>query len=106
MEEIKNVVEGMDKKNAPEEDAITGEIYEQTFKTFPKFITAMYNGCLRSAFFKRWKRAKLIAIVKPEKGNSEDVLKYLPLSILNIVGKELEEVLIKIINHRVYSTDL
>jgi hypothetical protein len=65
----------------------------------------MYNGCLRSAFFKRWKRAKLISIVKPEKVNSEDVLKYRPLSILNILGKGLEEVLINIINYRVYFTD-
>jgi len=50
MEEIRNVVEDMDKKNAPEEDGITGEIYEQAFETFPRFITTMYNGCLGSAF--------------------------------------------------------
>jgi len=35
MEEIRNAVEGMDKKNAPDEDGITGEICEQTFGTFP-----------------------------------------------------------------------
>ena len=56
-------------------------------------------------FSKRWKRAELIPIVKPEKDKSEDVLKYRILSILNIVGKRLKEVLINIINHRVYSTD-
>jgi len=67
MEENRNVVEGMDKNNVPEEDGNTGEIYEQTFETFPRFITAMYNGCLRSEFSKRWKRAKLIPIVKSEK---------------------------------------
>jgi len=38
MEEIRNAVESMDKKNAPEEDGIAGEIYEQTFETFPKFM--------------------------------------------------------------------
>jgi len=105
MREIRNAVESMDKKNAPEEDGITGKIYEQTFETFSRFMTGMYNGCLRSAFFKRWKRAKLIPIVKPEKVNGEDVLKYRPLSILNIVGKGLEEVLINIINYRFYFTD-
>jgi len=90
MEEIGNAVKKMDKKNAPGEDGIIGEIYEQIFENFPRFITAMYDGCLRSAFFpKRWERAKLIAIVKPEKENSEEVLKYRPLSILNIVGEEL-----------------
>ena len=105
MEEIRNAVESMDKKNAPVEDGITGKIYEQTFETFSRFITAMYNGCLRSAFFKRWKRAKLIPLVKPKKVSSEYILKYRPLSILNIVGKGLEEVLRNIINYRVYSTD-
>jgi len=105
MEEIRNAVESMDKKNAPEEDGITGEIYEETFETFPRFITAMYNGCYKVHFSKRWKRAKLIPIVKPEKENSEDVLKYRPLSILYFIGKGLEVIPINIINHRVYSTD-
>jgi hypothetical protein len=31
MEEIRKAVESMDKENAPEEDGITGNIYEQTF---------------------------------------------------------------------------
>jgi hypothetical protein len=58
MEEIRSAVESMDKKNAPEEDGITGEIYEQTFETFLKFITAMYNACLRSAFFQEVEKFK------------------------------------------------
>jgi hypothetical protein len=33
VEEIRNAVESMDNKNAPEEDGITGKIYKQPFKT-------------------------------------------------------------------------
>jgi len=53
VEEIRNAVESMDNKKAPGEDGITSKIYKQTFGTFPLFITAMYNGCLRSGVFQR-----------------------------------------------------
>ena len=81
--EVKNAVESMNNKKAPGEDGITGEIFKQTFDIFPKYITAMYNGCLRKGVFpKRWKRAKLIPIVKPGKEGSEEVTKYRPISLL------------------------
>jgi hypothetical protein len=64
----------MGNKEAPGEDGITGEIYKSTFETFPSYITALYNGCLRRGVFPtRWKRAKLIPITKPGQENSEDV---------------------------------
>ena len=43
MEEIRNAVESMAKKNAPEKDGITGEIFEQTIESFPRYVIAMYN---------------------------------------------------------------
>jgi hypothetical protein len=46
MAEIRNAVETLNNKKAPGEDRITGEIFKQTFKISPKFITAMYNECL------------------------------------------------------------
>jgi hypothetical protein len=91
--EIRNAVESMNNKKAPGEDGITGEIFKQAFETFPKYITAMYNGCLRKGVFpKRWKRAKLIPIVKPGKEDSEEVTKFRPISLLNIEGKIMEKI--------------
>jgi hypothetical protein len=70
--EIRNAVESMDNKKVPGEDGITGEIFKQIFEPLPKYITTMYNGCLRKGVFpKRWKRAKLIPIVKPGKEDCE-----------------------------------
>jgi len=78
--EIRNVVESMNSKKAPGEDGITYEILKQAFETFPKYITATYNGCLRNGVFpKRWKRAKLIPIVKPGKEHSEELTKFRPV---------------------------
>jgi len=58
----------MNTKKVPEEDGITGENFKQAFETFRRYITAMYNVCLRKGVFpKKRKRVKLIPIVKPGK---------------------------------------
>jgi hypothetical protein len=57
VDEIKNAVASMGNKKAPGEDGITGEIYKSTFVILPRYITAIYNGCLRRGTFPvRWKR--------------------------------------------------
>jgi len=104
--EIRNAVDSLNTKKAPGEDGIAGEIFKQAFETFPKYITAMYNWCLRKGVFpKRWKRAKLMPIVKPGKEVSEEVTKFRPISLLNIEGKIMEKMLISRINYWAYSTN-
>jgi hypothetical protein len=104
--EVKNAVESMDNKKAPGENGITGELFKQIFETFPNCITTMYNECLRKGTFpNRWKRAKLIPIVKPNKEGSDQVTKYRPISLLNIEGKILEKLLISRINYWAYTTN-
>jgi hypothetical protein len=106
LEEIRNAIESMGNKNAPEEDGITGEIYKSTFAIIPSYVTAVYNGCLRRGVFPtRWKRAELLPITKPGKENNEDISKFCPISLLNTGGKVLEKVLINGINYHVYSHD-
>ena len=104
--EIRNAVESMNNKKAPGDDGITGEIFKEAFQTFPKYLKAAYNGCLRKGDFpKRWKRAKLITIVKPGKEDSEEVTKFRPINILNIEGEIMEKILMTIINYWAYSTN-
>jgi hypothetical protein len=87
VEETRNAVACIDKKKAPGEEGITGEVYKSAFEFFPRFITAMCNGCLRRGVFpKRWKTAKLMPIVKPGKGNSDEVSKLRPISLLKTGG--------------------
>ena len=95
------MVASMDRKKVLGEDRITGEVYKSAFEILPRYITAMYSGCLRRGVFpKRWKTAKLIPIVKQGKENSDEVSKYHPISLLNTGGKDLEKLLINRINHR------
>jgi hypothetical protein len=64
----------------------------------------MYNGCLRDVVFpKRWKRAKIIPIIKPGKEASYDVSKYRPISLFKVGCKVLEKVTTNRINHNVYT---
>jgi retron-type reverse transcriptase len=67
---------------------------------------AMYNGCLREGVFpKSCKRAKIIPITKPGKGNSYEVSKYRPITLLNVAAKVLEKAMINRINHHIYTND-
>jgi len=91
-------------KKAPGEDRIKGEIYKSAFEIFPRYITAIYNCCLnRGVFPMRWKRTKLVPITKPGKENSEDIITFRPISLINTGGKVLEKLFINRINHHVFS---
>jgi len=82
-EEIGRVIEGMNNKKAPGEYGITVEIYKLTFKIFPKSITSMYNGCIKNGIFlERWKKAKIIPIMKPDSQTCEEVTEHRPISLL------------------------
>jgi hypothetical protein len=103
--EVKNAVESMTNKKAPREGGITGEIFKQTFETFPNYITTMYECLRKGTLPKEWKLAKLIPVVKPGKEGSEHVTKYRPISLLNIEGKIMEKLLISRINYWAHSTN-
>ena len=106
VEEVGNVIARMNNNNkAPGKDGITGNIYKQAFRTVPKFITALYNGCLKQGTFPtKWKEAKIIPIIKPGREKSHEVSKYSPISLLNYGGKVLEKLLINRIKHHVSNT--
>ena len=70
-------------------------------QNLPRYITPIYNGRLKeSKFSKRWKTA---LIIKQGKEGCKEVNKFRPISLLEIGGKVLEQVMINIINHYVYS---
>jgi hypothetical protein len=101
--EIRDAIKGMNKNKATGEDGITSNILQHAFNLLPKFTTAMYNRCLRTACFPRiWKRAKIIPTVKPGKEISNDISKYRPISLINTAAKVLKNVLINRIMNHVY----
>ena len=105
--EIKNAIEELKNKKSPGEDGITGEIYKRVYQLFPSFTYTIYSVCLQAGCFpKRWKKAKIIPVVKPGKGKVQDASKYRLISLINVGGKGLEKLLINRIMHHLYSNNL
>jgi hypothetical protein len=91
------------KKKAPGGDGIPNEVWKCVVTILPKYLTAIYNGCLKDGVFpNRWKKAKIIPIVKPGTEGSDEVNKFRPISLLDSGGKVLEKLLINGINHHMY----
>ena len=106
-EEILAVLEKFDPSKAPGEEGLNRDTCLKTFKRFPTFFTEIYNEFVRKGHFpKQWNHSIIIPIVKPGKEGSTDVNKYRPISLLNIGGKVLENLLIDRINHHVFSNCL
>ncbi|KAK9717611.1 Reverse transcriptase (RNA-dependent DNA polymerase) [Popillia japonica] len=94
----------MDSSKAPAKDGITSEIRLRIYIIFPLFLTEVYTQCLIKAFFpKEWKEN--ISVIKPGKENSEDVLKYRPISLINAGRKVLEKLLINRIMAYMYANN-
>jgi len=66
--EIKTAVASMKEKKEHGKDGIPSEVYKSLVETLPRYITAIYKGCLKeSTFPKRWKTALILPIIKPGK---------------------------------------
>ena len=103
-QEVTNAIQDMRNKKAPGEDGIPNEVWKGVMKILPKYLTAIYNICLKEGVFpRRWKTAKIIPIVKPGKEGNDEVSKFRPISLLASGGKVLEKLLINRINHHAYT---
>jgi hypothetical protein len=92
--EIREAIKGIEKTRSPGEDGITSDFLLRAFNLLPKFTTALYNGCLRTACFpRRWKTTIIIPIIKPGKETCDDIFKYLPISLINTTAKVIEKIL-------------
>ena len=100
--EIIHILENMDPNKTPGEDGLTSKILLEVAKILPRFVTAIYNNCLRrNNVPQQWKKARLVPIIKPEKESSQEVTKFRPISLLNTGGKVLEKLLINRILHHI-----
>jgi len=64
VQEVTYVIQDMGNFKAPGEDGILNEVWKCVSTMLPRYMTAIYNGCLREGVFpKRWKKARIIPIV-------------------------------------------
>jgi hypothetical protein len=50
-EEIASVIKKFNPKKAPGEDGLTSEIILHVFRSFPSFLTEVFNKCLKEGCF-------------------------------------------------------
>lgn len=104
---MKDTIKTIDHKKTSVEDGITSKILLWNVESLPQTLTSIYNGCLKNACFpKRWKKARIIPIIKPGKEEILNPSKFRPISLLNVGGKVLEKLLINRINHYLYTNTL
>jgi hypothetical protein len=67
-EEIVSVIKNFNPKKAPGEDGLRSDIILYVFRSFPSFLTEVYNKCLKEGCFpKQWKISSIVPIIKPGK---------------------------------------
>ena len=67
-EEIASVIKTFNLKKVLGEDGLTSEIILHVFRSFPSFLTEVYNKCLKEGCFpKQWKKSSIVPILKQGK---------------------------------------
>jgi len=104
VQEVKNVVLSMGKNKEPHEDGIPSEFFKIVVEILPRYMSAIYYGCLRKGTFpQRWKKALVITITKSGKTQRKEVSKFRHISLLDTGGKVLEKLFFNRINHHMNS---
>ena len=82
-------------KKSPGYDLITGKVLMELPDKCVRFITIVFNAILRTSYFPdQWKVAQIILIPKEGKPR-EEVQSYRPISLLPILSKVLEKLILK-----------
>jgi len=104
--EIKDAIHKFDSKKTPGRDGINSEVLRRVFDQFPKYFTSVYNLCLSNGYFPdEWKVSLIIPLVKPGKEDCKQASKYRPISLINLNGKLLEQLLINRIQYFLYKNN-
>ncbi|GBP38957.1 RNA-directed DNA polymerase from mobile element jockey [Eumeta japonica] len=78
----------------PGYDLVDATLLKQLPKKGLLLILAIFNACLRLSFYpSQWKIAQVVMIQKPGK-LAHDVTSYRPISLLPVVGKLLEKIVL------------
>jgi hypothetical protein len=70
-QEVQSALEGFDICKAPGEDALTSNILQHVFRSFPTAFMEIYKECLRRGNFpKQWKSLVILPIVNQRRKGS------------------------------------
>lgn len=94
IKEVRRVIQKANPKKSPGYDLITNKILQELPDSGIKILTAIYNAMSKLQFIPpHWKTAQIIMILKPGK-QPEDPKSYRPISLLPILSKIYESLLL------------
>lgn len=94
MTEVNKIIKNLSDKKAPGFELITGKVLKELPEIGLRTITLLFNAILRLQYFPtQWKVAQIIMIRKPGK-NENEVQSYRPISLLPILSKVFEKILL------------
>jgi hypothetical protein len=103
--EVKQEINNASSYKVPGYDLIVGEILKHLHRKALVLLTAIFNSILRLGYYPiQWKFAQIIMILKP--GKPETETSYKPISLLPIVSKLFERLLLNKIKTTVPLTTL
>lgn len=91
--EIKLILRKLKNMKAPGDDGVFYILLKKLSDDSLEFICEIFNRCLELAYFpNKWKNAKVIPILKPDK-NPAEAASYRPISLLPSISKLFERII-------------
>ena len=74
---------------------MVGEMCKRLWSAVPEYVSCMYNKCLQNCYFpNEWKKANVVLLLKSADKEKSDPSSYKPISLLPVLGKALERVIV------------
>lgn len=95
IDEISAAAERMNKRRAPGLDGVRADIVRNVIAAAPNLVTALFNKCLSEGRFPAaWKKGNVVSLLKSPLKDVTATKSYRPITLLPVVSKVLERVLI------------
>lgn len=107
VEEVSDTVRKQNKNKAPGNDCLTADIIQFIHNIDPTLLTNIYNKCLKlETFLNMWKHSIVKVIPKQLKMDYRDPNAYRPISLLPVLAKIFEKLIIDRIVHYLRKNNL
>lgn len=102
LSEIEMAIKAMKMRKAPGPDEVPPSAVKRLWQAKPRVLRDLFGDCLRSGIFPRvWKVGTIKILVKSEDRRREEVGSYRPITLLPVMGKIFERLLVERLLSRV-----